>query len=537
MQPFDYIIVGAGSAGCVLANRLSERPDRRVLLLEAGPSDRRNASSMMIRMPMGVSKLIPPEATRVNWDFWTEPQPHCGGRRMFWPRGKTLGGSSAINGMAYIRGAPSDYDGWRQLGCTGWGWDDVLPFFRSSERSARGNTPWHGDAGPLASETRPLDHPLVDAFLKAAGECGHARTDDFNGEQFEGVGIYDSTTRDGERWSVARGYLHPITGRKNLTIITGAQVERIGFEGRRAVAVRFRRKGEQHTLLASREILLAAGAVQSPQLLMLSGIGPAQDLRTLGIDVLHDLPEVGGNLQDHYDLLLQWKTAKGKTLNSSNHFPANIGVGLNWLLRKKGTASHIPTPAGAFLRSREGLETPDIQLHFIAGIGLPHGIVSPLNNEQGYMIHMCQLRPESRGRITLASADPLTAPRINPDYLSAPEDIETQLRGLAMARAIGNAPAFAPYEPKEIWPGPTVQSREALTDALRNWGETLYHPVGTCRMGADPGSVVDLSLKVRGCEGLRVVDASIMPRLISGNTNAPVVMIAEKASDLILKGQ
>ncbi len=526
---FDFIIVGAGSAGCVLANRLSANPDQRILLIEAGGSDR----TATIQMPMGISQILPPGKSAANWDYWTTPQKHLNDRKLFWPRGRVLGGSSSINGMVYIRGAASDYDHWRQLGCTGWAWDDVLPYFKKAEDSARGADDLHGVGGPLHSEQRIRPNILAECFIEGGRQAGLAVTPDFNGERMAGVGYYDTTTKDGTRWSAAKGYLYPARARKNLTVLTGALVEKIIFTGKQATGVRLKQGTQSVEYAATREILLCGGAVNSPQTLMLSGIGPSDHLKQIGIDVIADRAEVGSNLQDHLDILVQWKIAEPVSFNRYAHFPRNLLVGAQWLLTREGPGSGAPTPAGAFVKTRPELETPDVQFHFIAGLGMAHGVDSDLKNSHGYMIHVCQLRPESRGTIRLASGDPMAHPLIDPDYLSAPEDIEVQLAGLAIARAVGNAPAFQPFAPEEIWPGPSAKTREGLIAAVRNGGETIYHPVSTCRMGPDENSVVDLELRVRGVTGLRVIDASVMPRLISGNTNAPTIMIAEKAADMI----
>lgn len=521
-DPYDFVIVGAGSAGCVLAGRLSEDPGTRVALLEAGGND----NSMLINMPAGIAQILPPEnASAFNWGFWTEPQRHLNDRRLFWPRGRALGGSSSINGMVYIRGHASDYDRWAQAGCTGWSWSDVLPHFLGCEDSDRGASDWHGTGGPLATTRRMLPHELNHAFMAAAAQAGHPLTDDFNGARMEGAGPYDSTIRGGQRWSAARAYLTPqVRRRPNLAILTGAPAERVLFDGNRATGVDI--AGGRH--IAGRRIILCGGAIASPQLLMLSGIGPADHLAAHGIPVVADRAEVGRNLQDHLDIIVQWKCREPITLNGNSAPIARIVAALNWIVRKAGNASYMPTAAGAFLSTREELAAPDIQMHFMPLKGEPHGR-GGVSAEHGYQVHVCQVRPESRGEIRLKSADPAAHPAIDPGYLSAPEDVETLLKGIEMARAIGRQPALARYNGGECWPGDGVAGEELLA-RVRDWAETIYHPVGTCRMGADDAAVTDVGLHVNGVAGLMVVDASIMPWLVSGNTNAPTIMIAEKTA-------
>jgi choline dehydrogenase len=521
---YDYIIVGAGSAGCVLANRLSADPGRKVLLLEAGGRD----WSPLIHMPAGIAKLGSP---RVNWRYETAPQPAMAGRRMYWPRGKTLGGSSSINAMVYIRGQPGDYDQWRQLGNAGWSYDDVLPFFRAAENNERLHDAFHGQGGPLNVAERPYTNPLSRIFVEAAQETGIAPNPDFNGASQAGCGLYQVTQRNGARCSAAVGYLHPIIDRQNLTVITHAHAARVVLDKLRATGVEYMHRGAKVVAHASREILLAGGAINSPQLLMLSGIGPADNLRNVGLAAALDLPGVGRNLQDHLNINVINECKLPITLDGKSRGLASLLVALQFALTHKGPGTSNVAEAGAFA-SCAGADSPDVQFHFIPAYVVDHGRVKMKGD--GVTLHACCLRPESRGEIRLASKNFADPPHIDPNYLAARNDLTVLIAGLRKAREILAASPFRPYLGVERFPGAAARSDVELEAFIRANAETEYHPVGTCRMGNDALAVVDERLRVRGIDNLRVADCSIMPTLVSGNTNAPAIMIGEKAAAMLV---
>jgi choline dehydrogenase len=525
---YDYIIIGAGSAGCVLANRLSADPACRVLLLEAGGSDR----SLFIRMPAGIARLTD---SKFNWNYMTVPQSAMKGRRLYWPRGKTLGGSSSINAMVYIRGQAQDYERWRQLGNAGWSYGDVLPFFRRAEHNERLADDWHGRDGPLNVADLRYRNPLSAVFVEAAQECGVPLNPDFNGPRQYGCGPYQVTQKDGARWSAASAYLHPARTRPNLTVIAKVQASRIVVEKGRAVGVRYAasRGREMSEARAEREVLLAAGAINSPHLLLLSGIGPADELRAAGAAVTHDLPGVGKNLQDHLNVNVLAEATQPITLDGmSSGLPA-LRVALQFALFKTGPGTSNVAEAGAFVSSRGEPDAPDIQFHFIPAFVLDHGRQRMPGH--GVTLHACCLRPESRGEIRLNSTNPFDPPAIDPNYLASGYDLKVLTAGIRRGREILAAKAFRPYLGAERFPGAAQHSDSQLEDFVRATAETEYHPVGTCKMGSDRLAVVDERLRVRGIAGLRVIDASIMPTIVSGNTNAPVIMIAEKAAAMVLE--
>jgi len=529
MPVYDYIVIGAGSAGCVLANRLSADPAVRVLLIEAGGRDRHP----FIRIPLMTGVMLRGRAN--NWFLTTEPVPGLDGRRLFWPRGKVLGGSSAINGMVYSRGLPSDYDTWAQLGLPGWGFDDVLPYFKRSERFEGPESERHGTAGAL-DVTRPnTPHPLYDAFLAAGSQAGFPQTDDFNGPEPEGFGRYHFNIAGGRRVSSAHAFLAPVRQRANLTVATGALVGHILIEGGRAAAVEIDRGMGIERAAAAREIVLAAGTVGSPCILLRSGIGPGEELRPLGIPVRHDLPGVGRNLQDHLLARVQHACTQPITMHNLMRLDrAALAVLRAWAFGT-GPAANFPLQAGAFLKSDPALSYPDIQAHFLPGLSTAALRWRPgASGGHGFFANCYQMRPESRGKIRLRSADPADAPLIEPNYLATATDMRVLRAGIRILRQVFAQPAFAAFRGPELAPGPAVRSDAELDAWLRATADTVFHPVGTCAMGARDDAVVDAALRVRGIDGLRVADASVMPRITSSNTHAPAVMIAEKAAALML---
>lgn len=525
---FDYIIVGAGSAGCVLANRLSENPEHRVLLLEAGASD----WNPLVHMPAGIAQLVGQKG--INWDYNTAPEQQLNQRSLWWPRGKVLGGSSSINAMCYIRGHAKDYDEWQELGAEGWNWNNVLPYFKKSESNERGNSEFHGANGPLSVSDPRYLNPLTAVFLEASEQAGFSINRDFNGATQEGFGCYQTTTRDGQRCSSAKAYLKPVRKRKNLKVITNATASRIIFENGRASALVYSVAGKGFCEAAKQEIILCGGSINSPQLLMLSGIGPSAHLQQHGIEVVVDLPGVGGNLQDHLDVCTLQKCTQAITYDTSNQ----VAAGIKYFLFKQGPGTSNVAESGGFLRTALAEdERPDLQFHFVPAQLDDHGRTKLPGS--GYTLHACFLRPKSRGRIYLTSNNIQHKPRIEAGYLTDTDgfDLKVMVEAIKISRKILAQAAFDEYRGIETFPGKDVQSDADFEAFIREKSESIYHPVGTCKMGtkSDKNAVLDEQCRVFGVQGLRVVDASAMPKLISGNTNAPTIMMAERVADMIIK--
>ena len=521
---FDYIVVGAGSAGCVMANRLSANPNCKVLLIEAGSKD----WHPFIHMPAGISKLV--NVKSLNWDFHTEPEPHLNNRKIYWPRGKVLGGSSSINAMCYCRGHKKDYDLWQELGNDGWSYDDVLPYFIKSEKNQSLKNDYHGNDGMLHVSDLKHKNPLSDVFLEACEEQGYELTNDFNGEHQRGFGYYQVTQKDGARNSSAQAYLAPVKSRPNLTVWTQSYCQKVVLEGKKAKGIVVNKNGKSVEVVAQKEVILSAGAINSPHILMLSGIGPAVHLKEKGIEVQKDLAGVGQNLQDHLDVCLVQRCKKNITYDKVNE----VWAGIQYYFFNKGPGTSNVAETGGFLKTEQNNEAwPELQFHFVPAILDDHGRNRSIKG-YGYTLHMCYLRPESRGHMELASKDPMQPLKIYANYLSEPTDMDHMKKGFEIQRKIFSSKVFDEFRDEEIFPGDDVQSEEEIEKFIRKKADTIYHPVGTCKMGNDKMSVVDSDLKVHGIEGLRVVDASIMPTLVSGNTNAPTIMIAEKISDQMI---
>jgi choline dehydrogenase len=531
MSEYDYIIVGAGSAGCVLANRLSEDPKIRVALVEAGHKD----NSILVKMPAGIA-FIMGRVKKYNWMFDTAPQGHLNGRRLFFPRGKGWGGSSSINGMVHIRGHRKDYDHWAALGLTDWSYERVLPYFKKSETYDEGEDQFHGRDGPLKVTNSPLSEPAYRDFIDAGVAAGYPRNDDFNGARQEGFGPLQRTVHNAERTNAAKAYLHPILKkRQNLNVISLGHVTRVLVEQGRATGIEFLTKdSELKILCARREVIISAGTIGSPHLLMLSGIGDGAHLRSRGIEVKADRKEVGQNFQDHLDIMVQ--VGMSQPMSAYRHLRGinPVLVGANYLMRRKGPAADTFMQSGAFVKSHPELEQPDLQFHYVNALIYDHGRRAP--DKHGCSIHICNLRPKSRGSVSLGATNPRAAPRIDPNFLSEADDLRVLRKGVKIARLVMSQKPLANYCDFELAPGKDVRSDDEIDAYIRSRSETIFHPVGTCRMGVDQNSVVDEFMRVRGVAGLRVIDASVMPAIPSGNTNAATMMIAEKGADIVRSG-
>ncbi len=528
---FDYIVVGAGAAGCAVASRLSEDPKVNVAILEAGPPDR----SPLIHMPAGFTKLV---GQKVNWGFQTSPQAQVNNREMHYPQGRTLGGSTSINAMIYIRGHRSDYDEWRDLGCEGWGYDEVLPYFKKSENNERFADDYHGQGGPVNVADQTQSNLLTRAFVRSAQQVGIPYTPDHNGATQRGVSYYQTTQRNVKRESAATAYLHPNKNRKNLTVMTNAWTTKVLSDGKKAIGVSYLENWKKETsIFAGTEVIMCAGAVNSPKLLLLSGIGPAEELEAMNIEVVHDLPGVGKNFQDHMDVYIAAECSQPVSYNGEDRWDKAIRHGIQYLMYKTGPVTACVAEAGCFLKTRDGVRSPDIQIHCLPAYVVDHGRLKIKGH--GITINTCNLRPKSKGSVTLKTSNPLDAPNIDPNFLGDSDgyDWKTSIEGFRWGRKILNAPAFKEFIKEERYPGVEIQSDEEVKDYIRKWSKTDYHPVGSCKMGQDDMAVVDTQLKVQGMQNLRVIDSSIMPTLISGNTQAPSIMIGEKGAEIIKQGK